>query len=120
MTLIERAEAARTRKEACDVFLDAGAHWLETGQPYHADFDRHIAQALRSKSDDRAKGYLLLAAMAAVPEGWNIDLRKKGRSWHCGIWHGAQNFYRYGDIAACALLAAIIRANEALRAGGEG
>lgn len=108
--LIERAERAQTREEAVAVFQEA-VSVLEPNDS--ALFHMWLTLAEATQGADAAFGYLLLAAMAVVPEGWNVDVRSKGTHWHCGVWHGARNFYRYARIPACALLAAILKANEA-------
>ncbi len=65
--LIDALEAATNRKTAVLAFIDVNA---KLGVSAPDDFQRHVSQAVRSKSDTRAMGYLLLAALSLVPEGW--------------------------------------------------
>lgn len=72
-TLISRLEAAETRADAVTAFMEV-PFVTEVSE----DFKRHVAQALRSGSDTRAMGYLLLAALTLVPERLSVS----HLSWH--------------------------------------
>lgn len=116
-TLIQRAEQAATREEAVAVFYDAMD--ALPNRPGDYDLCVHDAWAERAGSDTRALGYLLLAALSLTEgDDFQVDLH---------IWKGSDgNTYarcQYGHddpadsgtcrIPACALLAAILRAQEA-------
>jgi len=67
--LLERLQAADSRYAAVALFQEV-AHLL--GDECPEDFKNHTNLAYTSVSDTRAWGYLLLAAMTLVPEGWVI------------------------------------------------
>lgn len=67
--IIEKLERATDRWSAISAFR-AVATTIEVPE----DFLRHASQAERSKSDSRAMGYLLLAALALVPYEHGLEI----------------------------------------------
>lgn len=77
--IIEKLERATDRWAAIAAFRA-----VAVASDVPEDFLRHTSQAERSKSDSRAMGYLLLAALTLVPEGMGYDIGS------CGDVHFAQ------------------------------
>ena len=72
ITCLEAAEAG-SRTSNIALFLE-----VQATVDVPEDFKRHVEQAMRSGSDSRAMGYLLLAALTLVPEGWYLDCLTTG------------------------------------------
>ena len=64
--IVAGLEAADGRGATIAAFEDVA--WV-LGDDTPEDFHHHVSQAIRSGSDARAMGYLLLAAMTLGPEG---------------------------------------------------
>ena len=91
--LIERLEKldGKDRRAAVDAFCEISSRITVPD-----DFNRHVMQAAQSKSDSRAMGYLLLAALTLVPRGavlQNLTLRMQpemgGKMYSAVVWHGS-------------------------------
>ena len=114
MTLIERAERAATREEAVAVFKDYLAGLAPATPP--ANFLWFYDDAVSSGNDTTTLGYLLLAAMAVVPEGLgvNMDILEDRRAGVILLPDSDAEFPSdYCHFPCTALLAAILKADEA-------
>ncbi len=79
--LIAELEQAEGRGATISAFLLVGSK-IEVPE----DFRRHVSQAVRSKSDTRAMGYLFLAALTLVPE---TDGGNFAGFLHATFWQGS-------------------------------
>ncbi|KKM06918.1 hypothetical protein LCGC14_1739130 [marine sediment metagenome] len=111
--LIARMEAATDRASSIEAF-QAVANEIDVLD----DFDRHVSQAVRSMSDSRAMGYLLLAAMTLVPADalWSVGHRgDEYPGLFCGTVMPAKGppLHVYARTPALALCIAVMKARQA-------
>ena len=90
------------------------------------DFTVHLNQAIHSRSDTRAMGYLLLAALTLFPEGWawsvshitaDHPLSPAGPGFSAQVWrnHDGKTFWqKHGTSNACAACVVGLKARAAM------